>query len=195
MELLLKGYKDFREKYVSGPGSLMENLSKKGQHPKALCVACSDSRVDPALLFQCDPGDIFMVRNVANLVPPYGGVGTHHHGTSAALEFGLCYLDIPSIIILGHSQCGGIEAHMTQDMPQDDFLSAWLKIIPDFSVCADIESCAKKSLVHSGNNLRTFPWIKKRLDQGRLAIHLLFFHISQGMLEEFNPDEQTFNPL
>lgn len=103
---LVKGYQSFREKYAEGDNDFMKNLSEKGQSPETIVVACCDSRVDPALLLQCDPGDLFIVRNVANIVPPYEQDALHH-GTSAALEFGICYLKAKNLVILGHSQCGG----------------------------------------------------------------------------------------
>mgnify|MGYP002347012188 CR=1 FL=1 len=104
---LLHGFQSFQETYFSGNSELFDQL-RHGQHPRVLVIACSDSRVDPALLTSCDPGDIFVVRNVANLVPPYEpGVG-HHHGVSAALEYAVRVLKVGHIIILGHSDCGGV---------------------------------------------------------------------------------------
>lgn len=193
MQQLLKEYRAAHKKRLAKAGLLIDDVLEKGQNPRALFIACSDSRVDPALILQCKPGDIFVIRNVANLVPPYDA-DKHHHGTSAALEFGICYLNIPKIIILGHSNCGGVTAHMTQHIPQDDFLSAWLKIMPAFEG-VDVNNCAKESLIQSGKNLQTFPWIKNRLDSGNLEIHLWFFNIADGIIEAYDRDRDMFGTL
>jgi carbonic anhydrase len=110
---ILKGYQSFREQYAHGDNSVMRYLASHGQNPEIMVVACCDSRVDPALILQCDPGDLFTIRNVANIIPPYEKDDLHH-GTSAALEFGICYLHVEHLIIFGHSQCGGINALMNQ---------------------------------------------------------------------------------
>src|SRR5271168_1065373 len=107
----------------------MQYLSHHGQQPQVMMVACCDSRVDPALILQCDPGDLFVVRNVANIVPPYEK-DTVHHGTSAALEFGVCFLDVKHLILFGHSQCGGIDALINSDnVGKNDFITDWVNII------------------------------------------------------------------
>src|SRR5580704_3338754 len=119
---ILAGYRFFREKYALGDNSIMQSLSDHGQQPQIMVVACCDSRVDPGLILQCDPGDLFVVRNVANIVPPYE-LDSSHHGTSAALEFGICSLKVKHLIILGHSQCGGINELISHDIekPKYDF--------------------------------------------------------------------------
>src|SRR5579864_1704780 len=111
---ILQGYQLFRKKYALGDKSVMHSLSHYGQEPQIMVVACCDSRVDPAVILQCDPGDLFVVRNVANIVPPYEK-DEAHHGTSAALEFGICFLQVKHLILLGHSQCGGIQALLESD--------------------------------------------------------------------------------
>src|SRR5882672_7609286 len=98
---ILKGYEKFRDKYAQGDESIMHSLSKYGQQPQVMVVACCDSRVDPALILQCDPGDLFVIRNVANIIPPYEK-DEAHHGTSAALEFGIRFLKVEHLILLGH---------------------------------------------------------------------------------------------
>jgi len=102
---LVSGYHAFRKKYVSEDNNTMERLAHHGQRPAIMVIACSDSRVDPAMILQCEPGDLFVVRNVANIVPPYENDGGSH-GTSSALEYGVCYLNVKHLIIMGHSQCG-----------------------------------------------------------------------------------------
>src|SRR5271167_1936364 len=111
---ILQGYQLFRKKYAQDDNSVMQYLSNYGQQPKIMMVSCCDSRVDPALILQCDPGDLFVVRNVANIIPPYEK-DEAHHGTSAALEFGICFLKIKHLILLGHSQCGGIQVLLNND--------------------------------------------------------------------------------
>src|SRR5688572_23579543 len=100
IDYLIEGYKKFRQEYFEDNQALYESLAKKGQKPRYIVVACSDSRVDPAILMNCQPGDLFVIRNVANLVPPCE-FDSHYHGTSAALEFGICNLKIQHVIILG----------------------------------------------------------------------------------------------
>src|SRR5476651_1469906 len=102
LQKMIKGYQVFRQKYASGDHSVMHNLADLGQNPETMVVACCDSRVDPALILQCDPGDLFVVRNVANIIPPYEK-DQGYHGTSAALEFGVCSLEVKHLILLGHS--------------------------------------------------------------------------------------------
>src|SRR5438067_12265752 len=128
---MLYGYHEFRNKYVHGDQSIMQYLSHYGQKPEVMVVACCDSRVDPALILQCDPGDLFVVRNVANIVPPYE-MDVAHHGTSAALEFGIRFLNIKHLILLGHSQCGGIQTLLdSSHSKKNDFISNWVSIVND----------------------------------------------------------------
>ena len=110
-ETIVQGYQQFRKKYLAKETNLLSTLAEHGQHPQVMIVACCDSRVDPAIVLQCDPGDLFVVRNVANVIPPYEK-DSGHHGTSAALEFGVCQLQVKHLIILAHSHCGGIQALM-----------------------------------------------------------------------------------
>src|SRR5437870_1994102 len=125
---ILKGYQVFRSKYAHGDTSVMQYLSHNGQQPQIMVVACCDSRVDPALLLQCDPGDLFVIRNVANIIPPYEK-DEAHHGTSAALEFGICFLNVKHLILLGHSQCGGIQMLLDNQSIKNDFITNWVSLI------------------------------------------------------------------
>jgi len=196
LEEMLKGYHTFREKYATGDNALMQQLSYHGQKPKAMLVSCCDSRVDPALLLQCEPGDLFITRNVANIVPPFES-DTGHHGTSAALEFGICYLNIKHLIILGHSQCGGIHALMNQpSLKQNDFISRWVNVIDTLPGKEDsVDDFAKKALHCSYQNCLTFPWIKERVEQNALWIHLWYFDIKQGEILAFDKSSQEFSHL
>src|SRR3989338_1020995 len=140
----------------------MQSLSHYGQQPQIMVVACCDSRVDPALILQCDPGDLFVIRNVANIIPPYEKDGKHH-GTSAALEFGICFLKINHLIILGHSQCGGIQALLNQqNLPPNDFITSWVSLVRNEQHAQEsVDYYAKKALSQSYEHALEFPWIKQ----------------------------------
>lgn len=194
---LLAGYKRFREKYVHGDDTILQTLAYHGQQPQTMVVACCDSRVDPALILQCDPGDLFVVRNVANIVPPYE-LDNYHHGTSAALEFGICYLNIKHLVLLGHSQCGGIQGLLDESRLalQNDFISNWLSVINKNPLqhCAP-DDYAKVALNYSYEHCLTFPWIKSRIENKKLCIHRWFFDIKDGQILSYNDSKQSFLPL
>jgi carbonic anhydrase len=146
------------------------------------------------LILQCDPGDLFVVRNVANIVPPYEIDGSHH-GTSAALEFGICFLNIRHLILLGHSQCGGIQALLHHSSESNDFITKWVslvKISNNYEESPD--QYAKLALNQSYQNCLTFPWIKHKLNQQELAIHLWFFDIKSGQIFTCD-DTKNYHPL
>ena len=192
----MHGYKAFRSKYVEHESSIMKILSD-GQKPEVLVVACCDSRVDPALIMQCDPGDLFVVRNVANIVPPYE-LDKAHHGTSTALEFGICYLNVKHVILLGHSNCGGIASLFNKhSLHQDDFISSWVSLVkPQNLDELTIDECAKLALEKSYLNCLTFPWIKERMENKKLKIHMWYFDIAQGEIySKDNLSERGFSLL
>lgn len=192
---ILKGYFSFRKRYATGKKSTMQHLAKHGQSPETMIVACCDSRVDPSLILQCDPGDLFVVRNVANIVPPYE-CDEKHHGTSAALEFGVCYLNIKNLIILGHSQCGGINALLNGDhLKQNDFITNWVSLIDTKDHSDDVDEFAKNALLHSYENCLTFPWIKERVENKSLEIRRWFFDIQLGEIFEYNEIDKKYIKL
>lgn len=193
----IQGYLSFREKYASGDNSVMQHLSHQGQRPKIMVVSCCDSRVDPALILQCDPGDLFVVRNVANIIPPYEKDVTHH-GTSAALEFGLCVLNIKDLILLGHSQCGGIQALLETDknVQKDDFITSWVSLIEtQDSKLKDPDEYAKLALNQSFQNCLTFPWINNKVIEKTLTIHLWFFDVKKGEIFTYSKTKKAYEPL
>ncbi|MFT5702750.1 MAG: carbonic anhydrase [Rickettsiales bacterium] len=206
LKYIVSGYKKFRKKYFSGEDQLYQDL-KNGQSPKILVIACSDSRVDPAIILNCKPGDLFVVRNVANLVPPFTNDGGYH-GTSAALEFGVLGLGIKHIIILGHSSCGGIQA-LVEDSSQikaENFISKWMEIAkpalqktiqnyPSKNLGEKVGACAKFALIDSLNNLLTFPWIKNKVEDGNLSVRSWYFNIDSGVIEEFDVYKEQFMDL
>lgn len=202
----IRGFKRFRENYFGGNHELFGQL-KQGQSPKAMVIACSDSRVDPAILLDCQPGDLFMVRNVANLVPPYehgGGL----HGVSTALEFGVTIIGVGHVIVLGHRQCGGVRALM-QGVPEKasaEFIGRWVNIaarakervlaeLPDAPPEVQCQACEEASVLVSMENLLTFPWIGERVRQGTLKLHGWYFDIESGSLLAYDPTCGRFEPL
>lgn len=174
----------------------MQSLADQGQKPEVMVVACCDSRVDPAVILQCNPGELFVARNVGNIVPPYE-TDKAYHGVSAALEFGICSLHVKHLIILGHSQCGGIHALLNKkDLPPNDFITRWVSMIPisERPGC-DVDDYAQEALVHSYQNCMTFPWIWKKKVNGELMIHLWFFNIKSGEILNYSQYSKTYYPL
>lgn len=195
LQKILKGYQLFRKKYALGDQSVMSQLSHYGQQPKIMVVACCDSRVDPALILQCKPGDLFVVRNVANIVPRYEK-DEAHHGTSAALEFGVCFLKVKHLILLGHSQCGGIqELFKDNKLQSNDFITKWVSLIKSEHQSSNIEEYAKLALQKSYQNCITFPWIKEKVEKGQIIIHLWFFDIKTGQIYTYSDAEKSYKPL
>ncbi len=182
-EQLIQGYHRFREKYAAGDHSPMEILATDGQHPEVMVVSCCDSRVDPAQIFQCDPGDIFTVRNIANLVAPMDA-SEKNPSTSAALEFAVCALEVKHLIIMGHSQCGGMKAFLDPTvLKQNDFVSNWVsQVAIDTSDIQTPEQAAQASLNASYENCLTYPWIQSRVDEGLLTLHRWYFDIETGQI-------------
>ena len=196
LKKFFEGYIAFRDTYVHGDQSVMKMLSKEGQKPEVMVIACCDSRVDPALILQCDPGDLFVVRNVANIVPVYNkDVG--FQGTSAALEFGVCYLNIKVIVLLGHSQCGGIEALLcNDDARQTDFIKNWVSIVKnEAKTQLSADDYAKYALKQSYKNCQTFPWIKERVESGDLDFYRWFFDIKAGQIFTYCDEQKEYEPL
>ncbi|MCE3231029.1 MAG: cynT [Alphaproteobacteria bacterium] len=205
---LIKGHQKFRKRYFDTEDTTFAELVRKGQHPKALMVACSDSRVDPALVMDCQPGDLFVIRNVANLVPPYEE-DKSYHGTSAALEFGVCVLGIRHVILFGHTQCGGIQSLLDRSHEQcgpKSFLTKWMELAktahdatiscrPESLLEEQVTFCGQYSLVNSLKNLQTFPWIRERVNQGILRLHAWNFNMSQGSLEEYDEKQNSFRMI
>jgi carbonic anhydrase len=203
---LVAGFKRFRERSLADGDAQFHELVEFGQAPSTLVVGCCDSRVDPALILDCAPGDLFVIRNVANLVPPSESQG-HYHGTSAALEFGVCNLAVQHIIVLGHAQCGGIHALLEGGVAGDDsFISEWMKIAEVARERIELEhagagskerhrACEQQAILVSLNNLMTFSWIRERVEQDRLALHGWYFDIERGELLGYNAAASRFEAL
>ena len=195
---LVEGYEQFRRQHFTEQNTLYQDLVEYGQKPKVLIIACCDSRVDPAIVTGAKPGELFVVRSVANLVPPFES-DHHQHGTSAAIEYAVKHLGVEDIIIFGHSHCGGIQALL--DLPDDDqstdFIGKWMRIakkaklqtLEACQTCSNEEKarhCEKQSLQVSLENLLTFPWIKSRVDEGTLCLHGWYFDLNSGNILHWN---------
>ena len=195
---LLQGYRNFKQQYTDGEQSVMHQLAVEGQQPEVMIVACCDSRVDPAVLLQCDPGDIFVARNVANIIPPYV-TPSDGHAVGAALEYAVCYLKIKDLIIMGHSQCGGIDAILNQGaLQQNDYITDWASrsgLNTDPNTFTDVNDAAKCSLHASYQNCLTYPWIQQRVSENELNIHQWFLVIKQGDVYEFDTTQEIFSLL
>lgn len=193
---ILRGYEQFRDKYVHHDASIMQQLADHGQQPQIMVIACCDSRVDPALILQCEPGDLFVVRNVANIVPPYEK-DEMHHGTSAALEFAVCFLKVKHIIIFGHSQCGGIQALIREkDLHQNDFITNWVSIVKTKGYERyEPDEYAKIGLQQSYHNCMTFPWLEEKVVKGKLTIHRWYFDIKSGEIFTYSDIAGEYQPL
>ena len=196
---LFAGYRRFREEVWPERRRLFESLARDGQKPRTLVISCSDSRVDPGMVFNAAPGELFIVRNVANLVPPYKPDGDYH-GTSAALEFAVCVLQVPRIIVLGHAMCGGVQALLRGFPPgAHDFVEPWMTGIAAEArqrtlqcVAVDAEeaqaTCELETVKLSLRNLMTFPWVAERVADGRLTLHGGSFDIRNGVLSRLAED-------
>ncbi|MGZ9112587.1 MAG: carbonic anhydrase, partial [Rhodoplanes sp.] len=176
--------------------------------PKVMMIACSDSRVDPGILCNAEPGDLFMVRNVANLVPPYA-LDRFYHGTSAALEFAVNTLKVEHIVVLGHAACGGIRALYTSPpevAARSSFIANWMEIADaarrrtlvtarGLDLEDQLRICGQEAIKTSLANLLSFPWIEERVNAGTLRIHGWNFDIRDGAMDVYVPRLDRFQPL
>ena len=204
---LLEGYRRFRANRFESERERFRELAE-GQKPRAIVIACCDSRADPATIFDADPGEIFVVRNVANLVPPFEASGGRH-GVSAALEFAVTQLQVPEIIVMGHERCGGIQAALTgcfhgAEPGEGGFVHRWMEQIDGpaseiASAHGTGENAARileeVAIRQSLANLRTFPFVAKREGAGDLAILGCHFSIGDGELYLLDEAEEVFRPV
>jgi carbonic anhydrase len=195
MDKLIAGYRRFRAGQWPERRAVFEQLADFGQKPRAMVIACSDSRVDPTMIFDVEPGELFVLRNVANLVPPYEPDAAFH-ATSAALEFAIRVLEVPDLIVMGHAMCGGIKV-LLAGPPQGagDFLVPWMRIAEPARVRAlagspaDPETaCEQEAVKLSLEHLLTFPWIAQRVAAGTLRLTGMSFDIRSGVLTMLQPD-------
>ena len=188
IDQLISGYKSFRQDYYLERPEFYKNLVKNGQSPETMIIACSDSRVSPSTMSQADPGEIFMVRNVANLVPPYDK-NSIHHGTNACIEFAVRDLGVRNIIVLGHSHCGGLKrlCDRSENEVKREFIDSWVSIA-EKALDTNLEGDDKYRYVErraieiSLENLLTFPWLKNKCEAGDLELHGCLFDLESGKL-------------
>ena len=216
MARLIEGALAFRRNEYQSGRTAMPRLAA-GQHPEILMIGCSDSRVDPALICGAGPGDVFTIRNVANLVPAYEAGDGRGYGVRAALEYGVKVLGVSHVVVFGHSHCGGVGAMIDAALgaaPEFEFIGPWLAIadtvpgqaLADLAadgrpeVTADaLHDCAavveRRSILNSMSNLHTYPWIRERIAAGTLTVHGWWFDLDSGDLWATHPETGAFMPV
>ena len=210
LERLLKGFADFKLGYYREHLDLFEKLATEGQSPKILIVGCADARVDPGILTQTKPGDIFTVRNVAAMVPPAQiPPDRRHHGTSAAIEYAVRGLNVEHVVVLGHALCGGIGALVDgrDSIYADyDYLSTWTSIAQESRdlVVRELKGRSRDEIaraveqaavLNSVSNLMSFRWIAEKVAAGTLVVHAWWFNMQEGQLYAFNAASIAFEPV
>jgi len=204
-DALIARHHDWHETEFEAHKELYCQLVDEGQHPSAMIISCCDSRVNITSIFEAEAGDFFVHRNIANLVPPYAP-GTNNHGTSAALEYATTVLGVRHIIVVGHSQCGGVKG--CHDMcsgnapaleHRDSFVGHWLEVLrPAYNRVAEsnsktpVEALEREGIRVSLENLMSFPFVAERVDTGDLELHGLWHDIKSGHLEMLNPSTEKF---
>jgi carbonic anhydrase len=199
---LLDGYGRFRSGRYVQDEARYRSLGAGLQSPKLMIIACCDSRAAPETIFDAGPGEIFVMRNVANLVPPYAPDGGHH-ATSAAIEFAVLSIGVKDIVVMGHGRCGGIRAVVEGGDPLSagDFIGKWMSDVHDVAHAVredhnhdhDLQTAVEHASVeHSLANLRTFPWLRMRENKGEVGIHGAWFDISLGELHVFDQTKRDW---
>ena len=200
---LLDGYRSFLHNGLPAERSRYQALAETGQRPETMVIGCCDSRVAPEVIFDAHPGELFVVRNVSNLVPPYAPTGLTH-GVSAALEFAVQLLKVKHIVVLGHTQCGGIRAFVEhRDRPTPgDFIDSWMSLVtPAAKACGiahqaeDLTPLERASIAVTLDNLMTFPWIRQAVESAELQLIGAHFDIGTGSLAVYEPSSQEFLPV
>ena len=207
IEKLIQGYKEYRNDYFRTNYELLHKLGTEGQNPRTAFITCCDSRFNPLLITNSAPGDLFIIRNVAALVPPFQKV-SGWHGTSAAVEYAVRCLKVDDIIVMGHSDCGGVKSLLDDQEVQDEnsFIPAWMSIAkqareetlndpeaqsPKQQSCVCEQAVIKTSL----KNLQTFPWIKESLAAGKLSLHGWYYDLVSGEVLSYRPETDHFKPV
>lgn len=190
---LIEGYRAFLSGPLRREQDRYRELAEAGQSPQVLVIGCCDSRVSPEVIFDARPGELFVVRNVANIVPPYEP-DSHAHGVSAALEFGVAALKIKHIVVLGHAHCGGVKAFAEQSAPLSpgDFIGNWMRLMapaadkagpPEAVPPGDyLKRLEQANVANSIDNLMTFPRLRKLIERGEIAVHGAYFGVATGEL-------------
>jgi carbonic anhydrase len=201
-------YRRFKFRHFTPNAVHYERLATHGQDPQTMVISCSDSRVDPETIFSAMPGELFVLRNIANLVPPYE-TGGNYHGVSSAIEFAILNLNLRHLIVIGHSGCGGIKAAWDQNaavQTEAQFISRWMSMLddarlavlranPNASPEAKQRALEQEGVMQSLKNLRTFPFVREREEKGTLQLHGAHFDIASGMLSVYDNETKIFQPL
>jgi carbonic anhydrase len=204
MDRLIEGYREFRRKRWPEERANYAELANKGQRPEFLVIACSDSRADPATIFSARPGELFVIRNVAAIVPPYEPEESTHHGTSAAIAFAVMQLPLRGILVMGHAQCGGIAAALDNRIAENiPFLSAWIDLLePALAHSAHLENDEARHIAMERDAVRlslerlmTFPFVSERVRAGALSLYGARFGIAEGQLEVLDSESGRFAPV
>lgn len=207
-EALADRYRRFRHRHYAVLADHYEELATHGQSPTTMIISCCDSRVDPDTIFGAIPGELFVVRNVANLVPPFETTG-NYHGVSTAIEFAVLNLRIKHLIVMGHSNCGGVKAALDQNaaiQTEAKFISRWMSMLDEarLSVLSShqanspgerLEALEKEGVKISIKNLRSFPFVREAEEKGKLNLHGAHFDIKTGLLSVLNHSRGAFFPL
>jgi len=203
---LIDGYGAFSSGRLQSEQDRYRELAEHGQTPEIMVIGCCDSRVSPEVIFDARPGELFVVRNVANLVPPYEQDGKYH-GVSAALEFGVGVLRVKHIVILGHAHCGGIRAYAEDAEPisPGDFIGRWMSLMApaaekvgargSMSRADYLERMEKASIVNTLDNLMTFPRLRKLIERGAVKLHGAYFGVAKGELSVLDRATGEFRPV
>lgn len=194
------GFRSFKATYYEQRPERVKSLVEGQQQPEVVLISCADSRVDPALLMNAEPGEMFVIRNVAALVPPCEPDGSYH-GTSAALEFAVRELPVTDALVLGHSACGGVgalvAARATPDFGKEtsatrQFINPWMRMMLDVAAGEDADSVSRATVKQSLVNLRTFPFVAEAEAAGRLRLHGWWFDMKQGALYRLDEEQGAF---
>jgi carbonic anhydrase len=200
---LLEGYRAFATQRLPTEQSRYQELSERGQSPEVMVIGCCDSRVSPEVIFDVGPGELFVLRNIANLVPIYQP-DANAHGVSAALEYAVTVLRVKHIVILGHAQCGGIRAFVDKIEPLSpgDFIGRWMSMFikpgevveqREHETMQDFVTRIEKAAVfRSIENLMTFPFVRKRVESGELQLHGAYFGVAEGSLFVLDRETKEF---
>jgi carbonic anhydrase len=203
---LLEGYRTFLDQRLPLERSRYEHLARAGQRPDVMIISCCDSRVSPDVIFDSRPGEMFVLRNVANLVPPYQQTGPIHD-TSAALEFAAQVLEVKSIIIMGHSHCGGVRAFMEHKgcTVPGDFIDSWVGLIApatnrirargEITGAGYLRELERASVVQTLENVMSFPFIRQRVEKLQLQLFGTYFDVATGELSSYDSTEDDFAPI
>jgi carbonic anhydrase len=202
---LIEGYEAFRAGRLAAEQSRYRDLAERGQSPEIMVIGCCDSRVSPEVIFDAGPGELFVVRNVANLVPPYAPDGSYH-GVSAALEFAVGQLRVKHIVVLGHAGCGGVRAFAEDSAPLSpgDFIGKWMSLIApaaerlgprgDASPADYLARLEQASVAVTLDNLLTFPRLSKLIERGHVTVHGAYFAVATGELSVLDRQSGCFVP-